>query len=298
VVATAAHTGWLAWAGYAGRARPNPGLEGRETPPAMEADVDVEPPQATAARAVDTPPDERPAARSSGGVEGRGDSTGPARTAPAESGSSGAFDAPPLPSTETADRGTWAFAARTDGALGSSVLSGAPDAGVGLRDVLAQGDKPGTPGKGVLPPFTAHDAELGLVPGGQFVSMARDRVRRSRAPTVSHGSFEFRTDAGGVVISVRCLEASSGRPEWDEVATQLVADAHAAQPVRVPEGARGVVVVVDVDSSLKTVTGGAPNRGTVAKVVGAISDPVDTIIDSQTPPQHVVAAHVADVHTF
>jgi hypothetical protein len=167
-----------------------------------------------------------------------------------------------------------------------------------MRDVLAQGDKAPTPGKGVLPQLTPRDSELGLVPGGQFVSMARDRVRRGLTPSVSHGVFEFRTDAGGVIVSVRCLDASSGRPEWDRIATQLEADARTAERVRVPEGAHGVVVVVDVASSIKTVSGRNPTDSPVAKALGAITDPVDAVIDSQVPPQHVVAAHISDVHTF
>ena len=96
---------------------------------------------------------------------------------------------------------------------------------------------------------------------------------------------------------MRVLDASSGRAEWNEVASQIAADARSS-PMRVPSGARGVSVTLEVTSALKTVNGGTPTDSPIAKALGAINDPLGTAMDSRTPAQRVVAARIVDVKAF
>ena len=45
-------------------------------------------------------------------------------------------------------------------------------------------------------------------------------------------------------------------------------------------------------------SGVSTNAGALQKIVGAINDPLDTVIDSRTPPQRIVAARVVAVQAF
>jgi TonB family protein len=123
-------------------------------------------------------------------------------------------------------------------------------------------------------------------------------VRRSRAPDVGRALLEFQIDGAGVVASVRVLDASSGRTEWDEVAAELTREARAAPPQRMPTGSKGVALTVELTSAMKMVSGGTPSNSTLGKIVGAIANPIDAVIDGQTPPQRVVAARVVAVEAL
>jgi hypothetical protein len=201
LAATIAHAAWLAWAGRGGAAQVAGRAEVRDSAHVEETEVDVEPAPAAAARPVSPPKEESAGPVAVAPLDARRGATAANATAAAAAGSgssTGSLEpAPPDSSADRgADRGGWAFSPRVDGALASGgSLSAAPDAGVGMRDVLARGDASGAPGGGALPSVTPRDVDLGLAQGGPFVAMARDRVRRSLVPTTSHGVFEFTTDA-------------------------------------------------------------------------------------------------------
>jgi hypothetical protein len=152
----------------------------------------------------------------------------------------------------------------------------------------------------LLPKYGPKDLELGLVPGGELVTLARDFVRTSVAPISSHATLEFTIDGAGTVTSARVLDVSSGRSAWDEVATMMVPSVHGKTLRTRPEG---VVVTVEITSALKTVDGATPTEGsgfgaTVASVAGAITNPLGTIAGASVPRVRVVAAHIVDVRSL
>ena len=223
-------------------------------------------------------------------------------------GPAGGVEAPPVPSASAepvAADGTWTFnptttaAPSSTGGLSNDALASAMNAGIGA--VVAE-DKRKREGfarsHNVLPNFTAHDLALGMVPGGELVTLTRDLVRRSLTPDNGRALLQFDTDGKGVLSSVRVLDASSGRPEWDQIANQILQSARGTT-FRVPGGANGLNITLEVTSQLKTVNGSAATgRSTLGKVWGAISDPLGTAADSTVPPQRVVATRIVDVRAF
>jgi hypothetical protein len=209
----------------------------------------------------------------------------------------------------TADPGgaaTWTFSPTTaapsaspqvstaspvDGALGTATS-------VGVAGVLAEAAKKAA--SRARKPFklTPKDLSLGLVPGGQYASVARDRVRNSLTPLNGHALLEFWTDSRGVVARVRVLNASSDPRAWDELAGELVEDARTSFPLKIPSDADGLIVTVEVTSALKTLSGTSASQGTLMKALGTLMDPADAILDSKASPQRMVSAKVVGVEAF
>lgn len=199
----------------------------------------------------------------------------------------------------------WTFSPIRPGVPGSPSAGGGPGT---TADAFAQATRAGVDAvvaraaredeararRRAIPLFTQHDIELGFAPGAHLAPLTSDRVRRSNTPDVGHAVLEFRTDSAGVVAAVRVVEASSGHADWNDVATELVADAK-SRPLRVPSNARGLVVTIDVTSTMKTVTGASTGGSTISKVARAVENPLDTIVDSRTPPRRVVVARVVAV---
>jgi hypothetical protein len=218
----------------------------------------------------------------------------------------GANAAPVASSQAAAGEGSWTFPSgpgAAEGTAGSGALAGGSlDSAVraGVRATLEQAGRrgprnPHTPGNP-----DSRDVDLGIAQGGAFATIAQDLVRRSRVPTTGRALLRFDTDAGGVLATVLVLDSSSGRPEWNEVARQMVAEGRRMPPLRVPAGARGLSITVEVTSAMKTLEGGDPPRGTFGKVAGAVMDPIGAATEamSHEPLKHVVAARVVDVEAF
>jgi hypothetical protein len=207
-----------------------------------------------------------------------------------------ALTAPPSRSDEA-----WTFspsAAGGRGAGGDGALARATAGGVAaaVDEAVKKATRPRKPWKS--PEEIARDIDLGLAPGGAYTSLARDAVRNSLTPMNGHALLEFSTDAKGIVLRVRVLDASSDRRSWDDVAAQLEQDAHSAFPLTIPDGAQGLIVTIDVKSALKTISGSSPGGSTFGKIVGAVIDPLDTLADSKAPPQRVVAARIVNVAAY
>lgn len=295
VAALAAHAGAAAWAWQRAGEGASQATE-VESETATQVDIEIEPSPAEAPAApADTEGESvrvpRIAARPTATAALAGGAVNEVRQAPAASS-----EAPP-------GDGTWSFSPTTGGAPsgGGPLVGGALDAAVraGVGATVAEDEKrKNDPRRRPMAPFTARDVELGLVPGGALVTLARDRVRQSRAPMVSHALLEFDTDGAGIVARVRVLDASSGRSEWDEVAARIAADARARPPMHVPAGASGVAVTLELTSAEKTVNGGTPTNNPLTKALGALTDPVGAMMDSRTPAQRVVAARIVDVKAF
>jgi hypothetical protein len=136
--------------------------------------------------------------------------------------------------------GTWTFSPSTGAGTSSGPLAGRSlDSAVraGIDTTLAQ-ERPDPTHPRLLPIIDPRDIERGLAPGSVIASIARDLVRRSRAPDAGHALLQFDSDGTGAIAAFRVLEATSGRPEWEEVAAKIAAEARTRPPLHVARGAR------------------------------------------------------------
>jgi hypothetical protein len=146
--------------------------------------------------------------------------------------------------------------------------------------------------------LTPQDMALGLVPGGQYASIAREKVRNSTVPVNGHALLEFWTDKKGIVARVRVLNASSDLAAWTNMADSLAEDARSSFPLKIPSNADGLIVTIDVTSALKTIGGLTPSPGLIEGAIRAIESPIDTIMDAKAIPQRIVATKVVNVQAF
>jgi hypothetical protein len=281
----------------------------RAPPPAIpraqpsETEVELEAPAvapaATEAATAEPPPSPAaPIARVASRSVGRDLQAGPAPSSTPEAHAAPQPSASTAAAPTTADEG-WSFSAAPQGGHGggtAGALGRATSAGVGA--VIAEAERKAAARERKPKIFTPDEWELGLVPGGQYAAFTRDRVRNSLAPMNGHALLEFWTDRRGLVARVRVLDASSDRRAWDDVADALALDAHAAYPLKIPDDADGLIITLDVTSVLKTISGASPTASTFGKIVGAITDPLDTLADSKAPPQRLVTARIVGVRAF
>ena len=82
------------------------------------------------------------------------------------------------------------------------------------------------------------------------------------------------------------------------MADALVEDTRAAFPLKIPSSADGLIITLDVTSALRTVSGALANQGALSRVIGAVLDPADALLDSKAAPQRVVSARVVGVEAF
>jgi hypothetical protein len=303
VAAAAVHAGLAAWAARAPRSSAAP-PSAPDTQDLREVAIDVEAPPAEPLSPIaevnptrssdETSPIQRAAGMHAATVDHTGATAGTeASPGPVASSEPGAAD------------GTWTFdpTSPSGGASGSSGLSGAMASAMrsGVGAVVQEDVKKRQAfarSHGVLPVFTARDLELGLVPGGELVTLTRDLVRRSLAPDSGRALLQFDTDGAGIISSVRVLDVSSERAEWVRVAADILASSHGTT-LRVPAGASGIAVTLEVTSAMKTVDGvTAGERSTFSKALRAINDPVGTVMDATTRPRRVVATRIVDVQAF
>jgi hypothetical protein len=202
-----------------------------------------------------------------------------------------------IPSAEPAASGSWTFSPTSvptgDTKLSAAALDDAVRAGT--RDTVAEGRS--NPLKPNIGGFSQHDIELGLVPGGELVSLTRDTVRTSDAPTVGNAMLEFEIDAAGAMVSAHVLDASSDWERWVDVAKEIVKAAR-ARPSKTSRGGRRFALKLQVSSAIKTIGGLAPTDSAVTKVLRAIRDPLDTLAEGAVPQQRIVAARIVEVEAL
>jgi hypothetical protein len=211
---------------------------------------------------------------------------------------------PRPPASEPSTDGTWTFSPTT---TTTDTPGGGPLAGHALNDAVrsgvqatvAESQRSESARSRILPAYNAHDVELGLAPGSALATLTQELVRRSRVPTEGHALLRLDSDALGIVASVHILEASAGHAEWNELAGQIATESR-TKPLKVPPGARGVSVTIAVNSAMRRVDGGTPSKTALGKIVGAITDPLDTAVAlaAHEPLVHVVKARVVDVQAF
>jgi hypothetical protein len=285
--AIAAHAAVSVWMATARPARVARDSSTRPT----EIDIDVE-----SLLATEPSPAIEPAAASVGGERVAG-AQPPATGIAARRERASAAEAP---APDVAGGGeSWTFSPNEPAPAGTQLSSAALDDAVhaGVRASVAEGRTKSDPLKSVLGGFSQHDIDLGLVPGGQLVSLTRDTVRTSNAPVTGRATLELEVDANGAVVSVHVLDASSDWKDWEEVAAEI-ARAARTRTSNVPRGSRGFALKLDVTSSLRTVSGRAPTDQAFTKVFRALADPMDAIIDGTNSVQRVVAARIVDLQVL
>jgi hypothetical protein len=296
--ALAAHALAVAWTAVRTPSSPPRDHDARA---AMDVEIAVEAPPV-----VETPaPSEPPRAEPSLPATATRVASRSARAPEPTSARSAPSDAPsPVASAETGAGGSWTFSPTQPGpppagggeAADPATMNKATAAGVAA--VLDEWNRKAEDRKRKPRIFTPRDMELGLVPGGQFVPITRDRVRDSLVPAQSHALLEFWTDSRGVVARVRVIQASSDERAWQDAADRLVEDAHGTFPLQVPSNADGLIVTLDVTSVLKTLSGAAGSASALSRVLGAVVDPVDAVMDAKGGPRRIVAARVVGVEAF
>jgi hypothetical protein len=300
--ALAAHALAVAWTALRTPASPRRDHDARET---MSVEIAVLAPSVVEAPAPSEPPRAEPsppavATRALPPSATRGASTpepSSPRSAPSDA-------PPPVASAETGAGGSWTFSPTQPGATAAGGSEGANAAtmnkatAAGVGAVLDEWSRKAEDRKRKPRIFTPRDMELGLVPGGQFVPITRDRVRDSLVPPQSHALLEFWADSRGIVARVRVIHASSDERAWQDAADRLVEDAHGTFPLKVPSNADGLIVTLDVTSVLKTLSGAAGSASTLSRVLGAVVDPVDAVMDAKAAPRRIVAAKVVGVEAF
>jgi hypothetical protein len=208
----------------------------------------------------------------------------------------------------------WSFSTTVPGAIPGVESRVAPVVGHGPAEAPPAGAPSRTAAfDSVRRALDAHDRRVGLSAGSVLVDLTRGAVREGRAPVKAHAQIEIRADATGMVTSVHIIQASSAMDAWEDIAKALAAQAR-ARPLRIPPGAGGVAVTLNVDSSLRmpsgheagptTVTvmrqpvtgsGGGGGRTINVGPLGASADiePTDMLLDATSRPQRVVSVTIA-----
>jgi hypothetical protein len=266
-----------------------------------EVEVVIEPP-APSAPPVEAPP-ESPAEAPREELPQSAASRIAPRPADQAGGAGHEAPSPPVVSADSAGSDTWTFSptrpqsqTELEKTAREKAIKDAVAAGVSA--VVAEAEKKAADRQRKPLIFTPRDLGLGLVPGSQYVSIARDRVRNSTAPINGHALLEFWTDRRGLVARVRVLNASSDLRAWDDVAESLAEDARSTFPLKIPSNADGLIVTIDVTSALKTLSGGSTTQNPFMKALQAVQNPADALMDSRAAPQRVVAAKVVSVEAF
>lgn len=172
--------------------------------------------------------------------------TGPAQAeaAPVASGSSwsvSAFKSGPvaiLPPTDYAAMPALSAAPRPE-----PVAPGQVSQTGGLRDALA-----------------AKDTALGLGRGGAAVSAAHQAS--NEAPSSGRLVLSLTFDASGAATSVQIGDRSDPDPTWDSYARAVLALAKKKPARALPEGAKGMVVTMSVESRMVLPSGSDPGSST------------------------------------
>ena len=106
---------------------------------------------------------------------------------------------------------------------------------------------------GLAEGLAAHDVAIGMSRGGAALAAVEDAARSNDAPSDGHATFEIVVGREGKV-EARVLAAGADLPGWERVAAEA---ARGLDPrrVRLPSGARGWRVVVDVEAKVELADG-------------------------------------------
>lgn len=100
---------------------------------------------------------------------------------------------------------------------------------------------------------SARDRELGLGPEGPAIAALKGATSSSMAPTKGRASFIIRAGGDGLVFAVDLVD-SEGGSGWAD-AGRLALQSLRGKKVRVPQGARGIAMRIEVRSEMKLPNG-------------------------------------------
>jgi hypothetical protein len=133
----------------------------------------------------------------------------------------------------------------------------------------------------------ARDHDIGLDLGGPVVAIAEELTRPSSTPLNSHARFEVTADSTGKVTAVTLADASEGWGDWDKLGAAL-ARALQARPLRVPAGARGLALTLEVTSRVQLPSGLDPGVD-----VSILNIPLKKAPPDQKRPRRVEVLNIA-----
>ncbi len=130
--------------------------------------------------------------------------------------------------------------ARPDDGLTPAIRKGVA---VTVRDALRE--EAARDAHRVVPGYGSHEIDLGLTPGGELVTTSEAMTRNSLVADEGHADLRFDVNEKGAVYAAEVVNASSAWSEWQRVARSVASSAPA---LRMPGEARGLAIVVRVES--------------------------------------------------
>jgi hypothetical protein len=205
----------------------------------------------------DLSPGEPPRARStsSGGRVAKIDAVATSSAGGAPSSLGGVEPLEPQPG----DQGSWSFSPSAMTIDPRAAVTADLVAAPGPRRA-AEGEPPASTTGGVAEGLAAHDVAIGLGRGGAILQAAEDAARED-GPTTGTATLEVIVGADGKV-SVDVVKTTGEADRWARVAATLSRSADASS-MRIPDGARGWRVVVQLDAIEKFPTEPTCGRFTI-----------------------------------
>jgi hypothetical protein len=180
--------------------------------------------------------------------------------------------AAPSEAAPVASGGSWsvsAFKPSGIAILPPTNYAGMPPAPVAPKpEVTAPGQVSQT--GGLREALAAHDTEHGTGRGGSAVSAAHQAS--NEAPSSGRLVLSLTFDASGAPTSVHIAERSDGDPTWDSYARAVLALAKKKPARALPDGAKGMVVTMTVESRMVLPSGSDPGDSTKISGLGGSFD--------------------------
>ncbi len=102
----------------------------------------------------------------------------------------------------------------------------------------------------IMDPIRAHENRNGSLASGPIVAELESTTRHlAGSPFEGHAVFAFRIDEVGLVVSASVEDVSGDRREWEDVA-KATFNALAQKRLRIPPGAKGVTMRVELTSKV------------------------------------------------
>jgi hypothetical protein len=167
----------------------------------------------------------------------------------------------------------------------------------------------------LMAPITAREQANGSIASGPIVNELEASTRTlAGSPFEGRAVFSIRVDELGLVVSAQVVESSSDRRAWDEVAQHML-NAFARKRVRVPPGAKGIDMQVEITSKVVLPSGArhplavsSPTADGLGHVLhGQFDQPTETpaivggsfdLSDIGAHASRVVGAHVISETAF
>ncbi|MDB4942161.1 MAG: hypothetical protein JWP97_1695 [Labilithrix sp.] len=141
-----------------------------------------------------------------------------------------------------------------------------------------------------------HDTQLGLGPEGPALGALSDGTRMSIAPLEGRAIFLVRSDRDGLVSSIDLLD-SAGGTGWLE-AGKLAFEALKAKRFRVPTGANGLAMRIEVTSGMKLPNGQDAPVGTRRGAGGMPELTIPDVSNIGAAPRRVVKSRIVSTEAL